>query len=206
VHFLRDGHASYLLAPAMVLNLGLADRLELVTDFKNVVGLGGSEAGVRRLAVRDDDVMIKAVLRKGVLQEEPGPSIAVETGVLLPETTDSGFGAAANAIVSLANTGWALHLNETVASNREHRFEVFSSAIVEAIRSARLHPVGEVFVDHIRGEGSSCSFLVGAIYLGSEHWAFDTAVRTARTDGIWALEARLGFTWSTPVWTETTKP
>jgi hypothetical protein len=205
-HFLREGDANFLVAPAMVLNLGLTDRLELVSDFKNVVRLGGSQVGSRQLAVRDDDVMVKAVLRKGALQGQPGPSIAVETGVLLPETADSGFGAAADAILSLASTGWAFHFNETIASNREHRFELFSSAIVEAIRSAWVHPVGEVFIDHIRGEGSSYSALLGAVWSGSEQWTFDTAFRTARTDGVWALEARLGFTWTMPVWTGKTEP
>jgi hypothetical protein len=204
LHYLRKGHADFLIVPAAVLNLGISKRGELVADLKNFISLDGSDTGLRRFRPRDADLLFKAVLQPGVLQDASGPSIALETGVLLPTPeTQTGVGAQANAIVSFATPDTALHLNEAIAGNRDHRFEVFSSAILEFTRQQRIRPVAEAFFDHVLHGGDEYSALVGAVWAPSHNWIFDSAVRGSRADRLSVLEIRLGFTWTTRLWAGT---
>src|SRR5450631_1196015 len=200
-HFYRENHSNFLIAPATVLNLGLADRLELVADFKNFVALDEPEANTHRLRLRDTDLLAKIVLRKGTLQEMSGPSVALETGVLLPEPDASnGFGTEANFIVSFASTSVAVHLNEAIAINRDHRFEDFTGAIVEIGRTLVVRPVAEVFADRVVGGGGEYSVLAGAVWAAGETEVLDAASRAARSDGASVFELRLGVTWTARVW------
>jgi hypothetical protein len=199
--FYRQDRASYLIAPSGVLNLGIATRLELVVDFKNFVALGTREPGVRRVQLRDTDVMAKVLLRRGFLQGREGPSVAVELGPLLPDPgTSNGFGTEGDFIVSLADEMWAAHFNGAMAGNRQHDLELFGSVIVEGWRNLRGHPVAEILVDHISHEGSQFSLLLGGQWSLRRDVTFDLAGRSARIDGTTAWEIRLGLTWSTRVW------
>ena len=201
VHFYRERGANFLIVPATVLNLGIAQRLELVADFKNFVGLREPETGGHRVRLRDTDLLAKVVLRRGCLQGGFGPSIAVEAGVLLPEPgASTGFGSQADAIISFASDTAAVHLNESIAGNRDHRLEFFSSAIFEVGRTLKVHPVAEVFVDRVVRGSSEYSALLGALWAHSENLVFDVAGRASRVDGAAAWEVRLGFTWSARVW------
>jgi len=201
VHFYREDGSNFLIAPATVLNLGVVDRLELVADFKNFVAQGELEANAHRLRLRDTDLLAKIVLRKGALQECTGPSVALETGALLPEPgASNGFGAQANVIVSLTSRSVALHLNEAMAINRDHRFEDFTGAIVEIGRRLVVRPVAEVFADRAVGGGSEYSVLAGALWAASETWVLDAALRASRASGASVIEVRLGVTWTAHVW------
>lgn len=203
VHFLHQGQQDFLIAPATTLNLGIAKRVELVADFKNFVALNdaGTQTGLRRLHLRDSDVLVKSVLRSGALQGGYGPSVALEAGALLPQSGTGGrLGAQADTIVSLAGPSTALHLNETLAGNRDHRFEVVSGAILEIARRHQVHPVAEVFFDEVVHGGYEASALLGAIWAHAESWVFDVAVRAARAGGESTVELRLGLTWTAQVW------
>jgi hypothetical protein len=57
---------------------------------------------------------LKHVIRPGSLQDQSGPSIAAEFGVLLPDSSgDSRFGASIDAIVSQRWEWGTVHLNMT---------------------------------------------------------------------------------------------
>ena len=57
---------------------------------------------------------LKYVVRSGVLQDKPGPSIATEFGVLYPETDgDSHFGASWRASSCSAGIGGTVHFKRT---------------------------------------------------------------------------------------------
>src|SRR4051812_36804103 len=109
--FLSTSGGRYLMAPATVLNLGVARGFELVVDFKDYVGLQ-PVAGQQRMRLLDTDIFLKSVLRRGTLQGESGVSIALEAGPLLPEIGGTrGFGAEANLITSYRWDAISLHLN-----------------------------------------------------------------------------------------------
>jgi hypothetical protein len=124
-HLYREAGTTYLIAPASMLNLGVADRVELVADFKNFVAASAPAPGGRRIRLRDTDLLAKAVLRQGCLQGKGGPSLALEAGVLLPELgASTGLGSQADAIVSLGNDKVLVHFNESIAGNRDHHLEL----------------------------------------------------------------------------------
>src|SRR5437773_4692042 len=64
--YLREGPATYLVAPAIVANLGLAARWELVAEGKELFPFAGAHDGDPTLV--DPALSIKTVLRAGSLQ------------------------------------------------------------------------------------------------------------------------------------------
>ena len=66
-------------------------------------------AGRRQL---DTELLAKVVVREGVLQDRPGPSVAIEAGAILPTVpVAGGVGAALTVIASERWPALALHLN-----------------------------------------------------------------------------------------------
>ncbi len=129
--YLSSSQGHYLLAPATVLNLGVAKGFELVVDFKNYLSLQ-SVPGEQRMRLGDTDVFLKGILRRGTLQGETGVSLALEAGPLLPEIGGSnGFGFEANLITSYRWDALSLHLNTAAALTRDHQADGFVSLILE---------------------------------------------------------------------------
>src|SRR4051794_6380916 len=86
-------------APSLVLNYGLAPRVELVLEGRNELSLRSHEA--RRARPEDLALSLKAIVRSGSLQGDSGVSIAVEPSVLLPGVlSDEGIGTQIGVILS----------------------------------------------------------------------------------------------------------
>src|ERR1051325_464672 len=75
--------ASVLVAPALVANYGLVTGLEVVAEGQEEHRLGKLD-GESRSSFEDGALSLKGVLRRGVLQERHGPSVALEGGLLFP--------------------------------------------------------------------------------------------------------------------------
>lgn len=199
VDYLKEGPGKTLLTP-MVLNLGVIPRMELVADIVSAVPLQDSE---RRYQLTDTDVFAKILIRRGVLQGETGPSIAVETGPLLPELHgDRGFGASVNAILSERWSWLALHLNDEASLSRgDLNFAWLTSLIAEAKLQSPVRPVAEfVFERDFKAHENRYSGLVGAIWNVTDGFDLDAAGVIATIAGERAFEVRLGLTWAIPVW------
>ena len=184
-----------------VLNLGVLPRMELVADF--AFARPFAPEGTETFQVVDTDVFAKVLLRKGVIQGEGGPSIAVEAGPLLPEVNgDSGFGASANLIISERLSDLYLHLNNEAELTRgDLDFEWTSSLIGELDFGAAVRPVAEILWARDAEGLNTYSGLLGVIWNATEELALDGAGRIASVDGQTAYEIRLGLTWAVPVWT-----
>ena len=79
-----------LIAPDLVLNYGFAKDWEAVLEGRLETPLPASGP----TTFTDGGVFLKHILRPGVLQDQAGPSIATEFGVLLPDSIgDTRFGA-----------------------------------------------------------------------------------------------------------------
>jgi hypothetical protein len=200
---------NYLLAPATVLNLGIVPRTELVAEFVGNIPLH-AERGENRYGLRDTDVFVKVLLRKGVLQDEDaGPSIALEAGPLTPEIGgDRGFGASTNVIVS-ERWGWfVVHLDDqAVLTRADLDFAWSSSLITEYHFSERAFPVMELLWERVfQSHVSVYSALAGAIWKVSESVDLDAAAIVASVAGKPSVEARLGFTWALRVWETPEEP
>ena len=89
-----------------VINYGFAERWELVVQGTAPMPQGD----VGPLSV-PDAVLFKYVVRPGVLQNLPGPSIATEFGALLPDSGGSTAGLSWTGIVSQRWEWGTVHLN-----------------------------------------------------------------------------------------------
>jgi hypothetical protein len=202
LQFRRNVGRNQLLAPATVLNLGILPRTELVVDFVGTLPLPAA-AGQARYQVRDTDVFLKFLLRQGALQDRSGPSIALETGPLTPEIEgQSGFGFAANLIVSERWDWFVAHLdNQASLGRRDLQFGWSSSLIGEFRFSEIAWPVMELLAGRdFDAHASTYSALVGCIWHAADGFDLDAAAIAGSVNRAAAFEARLGFTWAFQVW------
>lgn len=82
----RDADETSYVAPSIVLNYGLSERLELVGEFD------GRKAGGESWKIDDPGVFLKWLAIKRPLQDRPGVSIALEAGALLPQSSGGEMG------------------------------------------------------------------------------------------------------------------
>lgn len=197
LHYAREGKETVFLTPS-ALNLGVASRLEFVVDFVELYPRRGP------VHVIDTDVLAKYLLRAGVLQGRGGPSMAIEAGPLLPEVNGQrGLGAALNFIASERWGCVTLHLNDESEFNRDdHVFGNTANLIGEVDVGSELRPVAELgFAIEPSSGARGYGVLGGIIWTVADDLALDAAARVGSSDGEDTFEARLGLTWSVPVWT-----
>lgn len=198
--FLKTGPDRFLVAPGAILNLGIARDWELVLQGRHFILLDGM-AGESRFRLVDTGLFLKGVLREGSLQEDHGPSVAMELGPLLPTINgESGMGATATVIVSQRWRPVTLHVNGEVALTRAGNPDLFGGVILEGPHGWVIRPVVEAFVEREFGAAFVVSGLAGAIWNVKEGLSFDVGVRAARVDNDNSFEVRAGLTWATSLW------
>jgi hypothetical protein len=190
--YLTESDGRFLVAPTLILNFGLTDRIELVVEGKNAWLLAHDGSSPE---LRDNAVSIKAVLRDGSLQQKAGASLAIEVSTLLPSSPDEhGVG---EVITGIASKQWrhaTVHVNVTVGVTRAHDFARAVGLIAEGPSSWRVRPVLEVVAE--QEDSRTSSGLVGAIWQPREHLSVDAGWRRARVDGFSGNEFRAGLTFS----------
>jgi hypothetical protein len=196
---LREGTRKFIVAPAVVGNIGLAGDREIVIQGQREVALDRAE-GEPRSVVQENGAFIKQVLRRGVLQDERGASVATEYGLLLPSVPgQDGTGFSLAAIVSQRWDAATVHLNGAVARTREHEPDVFLGAILEGPHTWSVRPVAEIFTERATGNARINSRLVGAIWRLRDGLSFDAGLRYAQSGDEPVHELRLGLTWAIPL-------
>jgi hypothetical protein len=194
---LRDESGTSLIAPATRFNYGFTEGWEAVLE--GLVQSPISPPGPSALI--GAGMFLKGVIKPGSLQDKPGPSVATEFGVLLPDSNgDSGFGASWAWIVSQRWDWGAIHLNAAAALTREHHGDVFLGVIVEGPAKWTVRPVAELFYEKEFGQFETISGLVGLIWQVQEDLAFDIGLRHALTNAHPVDELRAGVTFAFPVW------
>lgn len=193
---LQEGARRFLVAPAIVANLGLSGDRELVLEGQREVARQ-AEPGEPHSVLVDDGLFIKQILRRGVLQDASGPSVATEYGLLLPDVHgEHGTGLSVAGIVSQRSDTAAVHLNAALAITREHEPDLFLGGILEGPNAWRVRPVAELFTEQARGSARINSALLGAIWRVREGLSFDVGLRSARAGGETIREVRAGLTWA----------
>jgi hypothetical protein len=196
--YLQEGQNRYLVSPATVVNFGVAGEREIVLEGQ-VREARNSPPDVPATSLVATGLSLKQVLHEGSLQDQPGPSVATEYGLLPPTVNaESGMGANLTGVVSQRWAAGTVHLNGELILNREHRRETFWGVIGEAPYSWPIRPVAEIFVQHEEAGLHTESGLVGAIWRFRQNLSFDIGFREARIDDEKAREWRLGFTWGIP--------
>jgi len=137
------------------------------------------------------------VLREGALQDQPGPSIATEFGVLLPGINDQhGAGGSIAAIVSQRWEPITLHLNAAAAITRQQHADLFLSTILEGPHDWSVRPVAEVAYEREFGRVETKSALIGAIWQVRDDLGVDFGLRGGRVNDHPLAEIRAGLTFS----------
>jgi len=192
----REGQQQFRIAPAVIANIGMAGDRELVIQGQREVPLDRAP-GQPGSALVDNGLFIKQVLRRGVLQDESGPSIATEVGFLLPPSR--GPGGTGFSVAGILSERWdaaTLHFNAALAQTREHATDLFLGAIVEGPHSWTVRPVAEVFTERAHGTARTRSGLVGAIWRARDDLSFDVGLRSGSFGNEPIREIRLGLTWA----------
>lgn len=187
----RSEGQTTLIAPAVVFNYGLPHDWEAV--FESELQSPVSPAGPSTLS--ESGVFLKHVVRPGALQDQAGPSIATEFGVLLPDSTgDSGFGASIAGIVSQRWDWGTTHFNVAAELTRDQKADLFTGLIIEGPSKWVVRPVAELFYEEEFGQTRTYSALVGAIWQVNDKLSFDVGFRHAITNGARVEEIRAGLT------------
>jgi len=197
----REGQEQFLVVPALVLNYGLAPRLEAVLEGRQQRALDH----LRDSETEDIAVSLKSLLREGSLQGGSGASVAVEAGLLLPGS-ERRLGVHLASILSWQWPALSLHLNLGNDLLTSVHYVAISSLILEGPDAWRVRPVAELLFERDFGgpkltNGLERSLLIGAIVPCSDAWSLDLALRHAAVAGEPLDEVRLGFTWSIMVGT-----
>ena len=198
VAYLHTGSGSQLVVPAFIFNYGFWEHYEFVAETKVEHRLYA--ASEPRTHWVDSALSIKQVLRAGVLQAQPGLSIANEWSLLLPDAPQGArAGAELTTIFSQRTASVTLHLNIINEFSLTKHYVLWFDPILEGPYHWRVRPVTELMVSREFGaqrltQGISESVLVGAIGRLSEAIAIDGAVRLANTLGTREQQLRLGFT------------
>ena len=178
-----------LIAPAVVLNYGLQENWEAVLEGQLLTPF--SPTGATNLAA--SGAFLKHILRPGSLQDQLGPSIATEFGVLLPDSSgDSRVGASIDTIISQRWDWGTVHLNIAAELTRNQRADVFTDLILEGPSKWTVRPVAEIFYEEEFGQSHTVSGLIGAIWQVSDKLSFDVGFRHAVTNGLNVNEVRAG--------------
>jgi hypothetical protein len=194
LQYRRVSHDRSVVAPALVVNWGFADRFEAVVEARQSYATETTGPGYR---VYDAGAFVKTVLRRGSLQEGAGPSVACEAGVLLPDVNgESGAGASALVIVSQRWRALALHGNAGASWTRTHQPGFFTGVVAEGPDAWTVRPVGELVFEGSRGARPTSAVLAGGIWRASPALAVDAAFRLSREEGAGGTELRLGLTWA----------
>ena len=180
-----------LIAPAVVYNYGFLKDWEAVLESQLQTPF--SPSGPTSLSA--SAVSLKHVIRPGSLQDQSGPSIAAEFGVLLPDSNgDNRFGATIDAIVSQRWDGGTVHVNNAAELTRDQRADVFTDLIIEGPSKWVVRPVAEFFYEEEFGRAHTLSGLIGAIWQVNDKLSFDVGFRHAVTNGSNVNEIRAGLT------------
>ena len=190
------GGQKTLVAPDTVLNFGIAKYWEAVFEGRLETPLPTSGP----TAFTDGGAFLKHVLRPGVLQDQTGPSIATEFGVLLPDSIgDTRFGASIAGIVSQRWDWGTAHLNIAGQLTRDQHADLFTGIILEGPNKWTVRPVAEFFYEEEFGQAHTVSALVGAIWQVKDNLSFDVGFRHAITNGVNINEVRAGLTYGFPL-------
>jgi hypothetical protein len=194
----RQGSERTSVAPAITLNLGVIEGWEAVLEGQGETALHAAPARTRLV---DDGVFLKGIIRDGVLQGKPGPSIATEFGVLLPGINDdAGIGGSLAGIVSYGLGPIIGHFTAESALTRQGNGEMFLGTIIEGPHDWTVRPVAEIEYDRVAGRSETFSVLAGAIWQVADNIALDFGVREGRMNNRGITEIRVGITYSLRLW------
>lgn len=181
--------------PSLRFDYGILKNWEAVGEFNVRVHEEGKN---QDFELKDSAVFLKGVLREGILQNQQGPSFAVELGVPLPSTVkrESHVGAEGIVVYSSKISNLVYHLNLGGELDREDFApNGIWGVILEYPCGGRFRLVGEVN-GVIKSQGSpDNSGLVGFIWqIGGTYLDFGVRKGFSSAASDWELTTGIDFT------------
>ena len=176
----EDGENAFVI-PRVVFNYGLFQNWEAVAEFAVLRTFNGE------LNLIDPALSLKGVLKRGVLQDKEGVSVAVEAGLLLPSTEpgERHFGFEGVGIASAKLGPFTFHVNGGLGIQRSTGDVVGIWGVIGELPIASgLRLVGEVDGEKAQHQEPGGSGLVGFIWQpwSSQNVSFDAGVRRRFSD------------------------
>ena len=202
VSYARIGSERSLIAPQVALSYGTGSGFEFSLEGESVMLMHPDPEGVSP-QLEEAAFEFKKVLRRGVLQEKSGPSIATEESVQFPSRGQPHVGFGGSLIVSqpLSSARTMLHFNAELARTQEQQMGRFVSVILEGPETWPVRPVGELSWERVGDETGARGLLAGLIWQTRQGLTMDAAVKTLDGGEEHGLELRTGFTWHMQVHT-----
>ncbi len=175
-----QGSQTTLLAPVLVASYGFAKDWEV--NFGGQLETALWPAGPT--AFTDGQLFLKHVLREGSLQDQQGPSVATEFGVLLPDSTGDGTGVGAH-IAGIVSQRWdwaTVHFNAQIEDTRDQHTDLFFSTIVVGPEKWKVQPAIEVYYENEIGQQETFSGLFALLFPVHDDLTFDLAYRHGVTN------------------------
>jgi len=181
-----DGETGYV-TPSVVLNYGLLDTLELVGEFEL------QKPPDAAWEVADPGIFLKALLKRGALQDRRGLSVAMEAGALLPTDKDDekDIGGEAILIASGVFAPFVYHINFGGGADRAGNAFWKWGAIGEIAISPGFTLLAEVTGEDAVTMTSDRSALIGARFA------------SRRSNVVFDIGLRRGFAHASPDWSAT---
>jgi hypothetical protein len=141
--YMHEAQDNVLFAPDLRINYGFAPDWEATIEGELTHALGPDIPGTSLVG---NIASLKTVLHEGSLQEKPGPSIATEFDLLLPDVHDQpGTGVGLIGIVSQQWSWATIHLNIEAAVTRDQHVDYIVDTIFEGPHEWPVRPVSEFF-------------------------------------------------------------
>jgi hypothetical protein len=175
-----------------VFNYGFAESWEFVLQAEAPAPEGAGPTSV------PNGAFLKYVIQPGILQDKPGPSIATEFGLLLPEKGASDVGLSWSGIVSQRWDWGTVHFNVEANLTPDQHGELLLDVIIEGPNKWVVRPVFELYSDSVFQE-QTFSALIGAIWQVRDNLAFDVGLRHALVNSQPVNELRAGVTFGFPL-------
>jgi len=193
---LQAGPVTTFVAPQTVINFGFAQDWEAVLQGQLESDISPS----RNESLTANGFFLKHVVRPGVLQDQTGPSIATEFGVIPPNINAGPFFIKPTWtwIISDRFPWGTMHLNFTANFMSDPRTDFFLDIILEGPAKWTVRPVAEFYSDSMIDGPQIYSALVGAIWQVNEDLSFDVAIRHATAGRVQENEVRAGVTIALP--------
>ena len=190
--YLREADERWLIFPQVTMNYGAGSGWEFNLSVGRLMAMT-DEQPAPSPQFEDFELGVKRVLRKGLMQDKPGPSLATEVEVLLPTKKENGTGAAGSLIFSDHFRWIGLHVTGEAAYTRAHEFGRFGSVILEFFDGLSAHPVMELTAEREGEETTTLGLLAGGLWEARERLVLDIGLRTSYADQHNA-EVRAGIT------------
>jgi hypothetical protein len=129
--YLQIGPERTLVAPTVVLNYGISEGWELVLQGEVLHSLMQDSP---KSSLVGNGLFLKAILREGSLQGQPGPSIATEFGFLLPSINDDPTNSTGGSVAGIVSQQWpwlTVHFNAALALTHQQTADAFVGLILE---------------------------------------------------------------------------